>query len=133
VFASEPEEGVLVVFFQEGLEEEDRFAAQKMGVVEYETALVMAGSHHLTTTAPAFEDGFDVLFILEGHAGAVKSPVDDADFHGAEGFVRFLGVFCIGVVAALDWGVPALAFETVDLAHGFGPELELFLEGTAFS
>jgi hypothetical protein len=82
VLAGEPQEGVLVIFFQEGLEKEDGLAAQEMDVIEDEAALIVTGCYDLATPPPALEDGFHVLLVLQGHAGAVEAPVYEAYFHG---------------------------------------------------
>ena len=65
MLAGEPEDGVLIVFFQKGLEKEDGFAAQKMGVIEDEAALAVARGQDLAAAAPAFQNGLDVLLVLE--------------------------------------------------------------------
>lgn len=64
MFAGEPKKSIRVIFFQKSLEVNDRFATEKMGVIEYETSLVMTLGHYLASSSPAFQDRFHVLFIL---------------------------------------------------------------------
>ena len=64
MLARQPKKSICVILFQKGLEVNDRFATEKMGVIEYEASLVMTLGHNLASSSPAFQDRFHVLFIL---------------------------------------------------------------------